>query len=294
MNNAAAFKRCLPALHQLARFPLAERAYCCRKRGLDLNDVDATQRAILLELGRTIWNEDALQDAAALFDVTLPELTYAKPLPLAMPEPVTRQINRAMHAHKLPMEIQMDTPPAKTAQAKRSWGSRSGDYLKVCQLLLADPFLAENKACAQVGLKSSWAYFKKKHFGTGRIDVEALRKEIARMSGVPLSEVVVPPAVLEEAVTESVPMSEISVLRPSSGTKSEARPPATQEDAFSTNYRRGIYDGERRRLVFMLAAGILARQGELTPLDETVELAFSLYDDLLERAIERSRKESTT
>lgn len=194
MNPAAAFKRCLPALQQLARFPTADRAYVCRKRSLDQNDVDATQRAVLLELGRSVWNEDALQLAAVKYGVKLLPLDFKLTPP--PPEPVAETVRRVQEAHKgivvtmgTPARAQVDkgtdaptrppAPPLKLEPATRiqRLNSRAVDHLAVCRLMLETPGLSQTKAAEICGLKSgSWAYFKKKHFGLGPIDRAQLCK----------------------------------------------------------------------------------------------------------------------
>lgn len=198
MKHLAAFNRCLPALQQLARFPHAERAYVCRKRGLDQNDVDATQRAVLLELDRAIWNEDALQDAVEKYGVKLPELGFEKPQPGTAKETSKVVVSVA----KIPPEDKVDFGNlARDGKVSRGAGprSRQTDFLRVCQHLVEEPGLKENQACQRVNVSAgAWCYFKKAKFGSskGRPTAQQLR-DILGGNSTPDTEVSIKPAEVE-------------------------------------------------------------------------------------------------
>ncbi len=192
MSNAAAFKRCLPALHQMARCPDADLSYVCRKRCLEVNDVTAAMRAALEESGCDVWDMAALRLTAGKYGVTITDQGVAAP---AEPSgPVRTESARkfvalspAVLAHSTPVLTKREFVTEAVGKPARQYvaqelekptrHSRQKEYLEVCRLLLATPGLSEGAACKQAGIAQGvFGYFKKKNFGLGPIGRDKLRE----------------------------------------------------------------------------------------------------------------------
>lgn len=184
--KVADFKKLLPALHQIARYPTCNRAFVCRKRFVELSQVEAA----IAELSRAhgvagAWDEATLALAAKKLGVGVPE-RFALPEPPALAEVPARpavppQLRTRIVSVELPAaapvirETQTETPIVESVlQAISRAGSGRKNvlkYLTVCRLLLADRNLSEAATCRRAGVSQpSWAAWKRKNLGLGCID----------------------------------------------------------------------------------------------------------------------------
>lgn len=274
MVNVAAFKRCLPALQQIAVFPGCDRGYVCRKRFLERNDVDATLAACLAQFNRKIWNEDALREAAAHFSVELVDLSTRRESPPPDAEPAAAgsalQVLERPRIAARPREQVTPLAPA-TKATPRARVPLTPSYLKVCTLLLENPGMKETAACRQVGVQQgSWSYFKMKHFELGRpIASDELRKVLTAMAGE-----IREPKAAAAVVVEMVPS--ISV-----GKKSDGKMDGGSAESDSRDLENGVSDVERRRLVATITGGLLAQSDLNHTVPSAVAMGFEIFDSLV-------------
>lgn len=177
-TNAQQFKRLLPALQHLARFPGANGDYICRKHGCNKDEVLSAIRDMAGVL--SLWDEESLAARAKDFGVKVPPFNPngGGTAAAAVAEPPAAPVANepAVETAAAPKIRNVRTKKVDIP-ASRAGKGRTGDYHKVCRLLLDDPDMSESAACAEIGLKTgSWAYFKKKTFGLGSIDRGQLQR----------------------------------------------------------------------------------------------------------------------
>lgn len=313
--NVAAFKRCLPALQQIARFPNCNRAYVCRKRMMDLNEVESVIRDALAELELRIWNEEALAGAAKIHGIKVPEYRPDMTSPPAPPEPIDNPPPVAVRAVGARAGCPRGSVVEKVLRAGKSLPHdepapppvlpEKPIYLKVCTELLAHPEYSDSEAYRRADVcQGSWAYFKKKNFKSGRtIEPEALRAILERMGG-EIREPKAPPKSLGSsdsapngASEGSQPAPQIRglVQRAPSILKNEvcgAIKLSNAELARKYSQRGGmngiapadclVPDKERRHLVASFAIGLMSSEYH-RPLDLKLVIgeAFQLFDELV-------------
>lgn len=277
--NVQAFERCLPALQQIARFPNCNKAYVCRKRKVDLNEVESIIRDGLSTHGLRTWNDGALELVARDLSIKLPEYQPEPPSPVAEPEPPSAPAAAAVapiaRAEKAPTE-RGSTKEKGPKIGKREKAQQK--YLKVCEELLRNPNGGDSAACRKVGIvQGSW---KKKRFTwvPGEpIPAGQIKKVLKKLGGI-------------EVGAESEDPDRRAAGQPSAPAKADTKSapqPTTASSATGTisheahlELWEGSSDESNRRLAAAITMRVVGVARQAWAPDETIRLAFEIYDEL--------------
>lgn len=173
-TTAEQFKRLLPTLQHLARFPHCNRAKICERDAVAQSEVDAAL-VDLTDGAPSIWDEDCIAELAKGFGVKVPAYDpEARPHvapPAARVAAPSAEPGRGKRASTRRVEV----APAPAAAGNRDERA-AAKFRAMCLALLADDGRSENRIRIACGLAtSSWHYFKKTRFGPGRPSLAQLR-----------------------------------------------------------------------------------------------------------------------
>ena len=173
-TTAEQFKKLLPTLQHLARFPGCNRTLIAKSDGLDLAEVEGV---IAAECGAlSLWDETALADAAKRLRVRVPKW---RPKPHPAPAPVPSPAKLLAPAAPVAIAKVTEDPPVAGALTIKGKPIKVR-FRRVMEVLAGDEKISELQAAERCGLGgSTWAYFKKTRLGAGPVDRAQVRALLA-------------------------------------------------------------------------------------------------------------------